>query len=228
MSIDAYTEFLKYNYNEVGKDLDADATPQDYLEYLHFLWKKLSPNEQREYEIYRRELLKLPTGGRNDDEEEEVEQPGQFRRGRHKLPPSAYSMFIRENFPIWVRQQFPQGIPRRLLRTARGDFDRWAQPIWKNLTDEELEYYEKLAEQETEKLRRTSMRNVPTQAMLSRTLEREWYPGWVASFRTQGGPEQPHTRAQFDQYVDQTWTNLTTEEKEYYRDLAVRQEGERD
>lgn len=133
MSIESYTEFIKYNYHDMARELGPEATPQDILEYLLQSWKRLNPREKELYERYRKERLTSGYGGgtgEEDSDEEDNERP----RARK----TAWQMFVIKNYPIW-KSKLPQG-----ARPYAQDFNAWANPIWQNMSPQEKAYYENL------------------------------------------------------------------------------------
>lgn len=242
MSVDAYTEFIKYNYYDAARELGSEATPQDIVEYLLRAWKRLGPNEKVQYEQYRKSRLTPAYGGRNngnsedegddeaeeeDDEAEEKEEIEEletsgFRVGRRPRPPSPWAMFVKENFGPWaaknLKQRRTMGGLLRYPPDAIRQFGDWAGPIWKNLSPSQRKYYVDLAAKETMKYGPIK----PTPFSIWLVLKREWFPAWKAGQTRQGQIEQPINYNQFEQYVRQRWKHLSREERDYYRDLARR------
>lgn len=101
MSLGAYTEFIKYNYDNVSQGLGSEATPQDIVEYLFKSWKLLTAEEQDQYENYRKQRLtaeymseggndqeeyETGSGGGSDDEEDEDKEKPKKESSRRPLP----------------------------------------------------------------------------------------------------------------------------------------------
>lgn len=132
MAVDAYTEFIKYNYHDIERELGPEATPQDIIEYLLQSWKQLSITQKAQYEQYRRQRLTSTyenEGGRSDEEEK-----NDFE--------SVWKILVLEWFPAWRASHNPQGGPRQPYSNAQ--FGQYAKQKWLNLSPEEKDYYRQL------------------------------------------------------------------------------------